>query len=75
MPVQLEGFSPELKRKVVYREVYQPELTDPEQAEAIVQATGKDEKIGITLADPSMWTAARWSARRSRLRTYTARME
>jgi len=40
---------------VVYRELYEAGLTDPVQAERIVELTG-EEKIRATVADPSMWT-------------------
>lgn len=40
---------------VVYRELYEAGLTDPEQVERIVELTG-EEKIKATVADPSMWT-------------------
>lgn len=40
---------------VVYRELYQAGLTDPEQAERIRELSG-GERIEATLADPSMWT-------------------
>lgn len=39
----------------VYREAYKAGLTDPEQADRIVELNG-DDQIRYTLADPSMWT-------------------
>lgn len=47
---------PDTRRVWVYRELYQDGLTDPEQAEKIRQMTPGDERINLTLADPSMWT-------------------
>jgi hypothetical protein len=46
---------PDTEIKYVYREFYKSRLSDPEQAQAIKTLSG-DEKIAITLADPSMWT-------------------
>lgn len=48
---------PDTGRVVVYREAYQSGLTDPEQAELVRDMTNDDERIELTLADPSMWTA------------------
>jgi len=47
---------PDTGRVVVYREAYAAGLTDPEQAELVRDMTMDDEKIQLTLADPSMWT-------------------
>lgn len=49
-------YSPEFERVIVYREAYGRGLTDPEQAERILDLTGDEELISWTLADPSMWT-------------------
>lgn len=48
--------NPDTLRVWVYRELYEAGLTDPEQAERIRQMTPGDERIRMTLADPSMWT-------------------
>jgi hypothetical protein len=48
--------NPDTKQTVFYREAYQKGLTDPEQAEMIVEMTPKEERIQVSLADPSMWT-------------------
>jgi phage terminase large subunit len=42
-------------RIYVYRELYERELTDRQQAQAIVGSTAEDEKITVTYADPAMW--------------------
>jgi phage terminase large subunit len=42
-------------RIYVYREYYQAELTDREQAEAILFATPPNENAIFSYADPSMW--------------------
>jgi len=47
---------PDSDWRVVYRELYQAGLTDPEQAERIKASEAQGEKIQIRLADPSMWT-------------------
>ena len=39
----------------IYREVYQKELTDRQQAQLIVDSTPPDEQITTTFADPAMW--------------------
>ncbi len=46
--------SPDKKRLVAYRELYQTELQASDQAKAIRLASGQ-ERIWITAADPSMW--------------------
>lgn len=50
---------PDTQRVYVYREDYRAELTDKAQATRIREAT-RDEKIRVTLADPSMWTKKSW---------------
>ena len=52
-----DDYSPEFTRRIVYREAYKPELTDPEQVEEIQRLTAPDEWIDAYTADPSMWTA------------------
>lgn len=47
---------PNTGRIYLYRELYETELTDKQQARAIVGATAEDEKITMTYADPSMWS-------------------
>lgn len=47
--------NPATGQVVVYRELYRDHLTDPEQAREILRLTG-DEKIRLTVADPSLWT-------------------
>ena len=39
----------------IYREVYQKEMTDRQQAQLIVDSTPPDEQITTTFADPAMW--------------------
>jgi phage terminase large subunit len=46
---------PDTGRVYVYREAYQRELTDPQQARLIRELTPPDEQIISTYADPSMW--------------------
>ncbi len=46
---------PDTERIYVYRELYQVELTDRQQARMIVEMTPPMENIAITYADPSMW--------------------
>lgn len=48
---------PDSGRVYVYRELYQPGLTDQHQARAIKELTPPNESISITYADPSMWTS------------------
>ncbi|CAK0768394.1 phage terminase large subunit [Gammaproteobacteria bacterium] len=45
---------PDNGRIIVYREVYESELTDPRQAELIVSSESPGEKIRKRYADPSM---------------------
>jgi hypothetical protein len=47
--------NPDTHRIYVYREYYQAELTDRQQAEAILFATPPNEKAIFSYADPSMW--------------------
>lgn len=47
---------PDRGRVYVYREAYEVELTDRQQARLVRELTPPDEKIRQTLADPSMWT-------------------
>ena len=47
---------PDTERRFVYRELYETELTDKQQARSIIELTPKEEKIQYTFADPSMWT-------------------
>lgn len=46
---------PDIGRVIVYRELYETGLTDPQQAAAITDASPKIEKIAVTYADPAMW--------------------
>ena len=46
----------DIGRIYTYRELYQAELTDTQQARLILQHTPEDERIGLTYADPSMWS-------------------
>jgi len=50
--------NPDTKRVYVYREYYQAELTDSQQAEVIKTSTPQNELavIKFTYADPSMWS-------------------
>jgi PBSX family phage terminase large subunit len=48
--------NPDNGRVVIYREVYETELTDPRQAELIKSMEDPGEKIRKRYADPSMWT-------------------
>lgn len=48
--------NPDTDRHFVYRELYQADLSDKQQALAITSNTTRDEQIQITYADPSMWT-------------------
>ena len=43
-------------RVYVYREVYQRNMTDTQQARLIRESTPPDEKIKLHYADPSMWS-------------------
>lgn len=47
---------PDTHRVYVYREVYETQLTDRQQAALILANTPPGEKINVTYADPSMWT-------------------
>jgi len=46
---------PDTRRVYVYREAYQTQLTDVQQARLILDMTPPDEHISLTYADPSMW--------------------
>jgi len=46
---------PDTRRVYVYREAYQTNLTDVQQARLILDMTPPDEHISLTYADPSMW--------------------
>jgi hypothetical protein len=46
---------PDLNRMYIYREAYEVQLTDSQQARIIKEMTPPTEKISITYADPSMW--------------------
>jgi PBSX family phage terminase large subunit len=46
----------DIGRIYTYRELYQAELTDTQQARLILEHTPEDEKIGLTYADPAMWS-------------------
>lgn len=54
--LDMPPYSPEFTRRIVYREVYQAGLTDPEQVERLHKLTPDDEWIDAYPADPSMWT-------------------
>ena len=54
--LDMEGYSPEWERRIVYREAYKAGLTDPEQAEELQRLTAPGEWINGYPADPSMWT-------------------
>lgn len=47
---------PDVGRVFVYREEYKTGLTDRQQARLIKSLTPAWEKIGLTFADPAMWT-------------------
>jgi PBSX family phage terminase large subunit len=47
---------PDSRRIYVYREAYAKQLTIRQQAERIKEMTLENESIGITYADPAMWT-------------------
>lgn len=47
---------PDTGRRYVYREAYQVQLTDSQQAQMVLDMTPPGEKIAFTYADPSMWT-------------------
>lgn len=47
--------NPETNQIIVYRELYQVELTDSEAKRLITAMTPDSEHIDFTLADPSMW--------------------
>jgi hypothetical protein len=47
---------PDMEFSLVYRELYEKGLTDPEQVDMILAHSPDDEKIVYSLADPSMWT-------------------
>lgn len=42
-------------RCIIYRELYQPDLTLSEAARRIVELTPADERIGYTVASPDLW--------------------
>lgn len=46
---------PDSGRVLMYRELYQANLTVPQQARMIQDMTPPTEKISVTYADPSMW--------------------
>lgn len=48
--------NPATKQRIVYREIYQSGLNDPQQAEAIRDHEQAGERYNFTFADPSMWT-------------------
>lgn len=47
---------PDTGRRYVYREAYQTQLTDSQQAQLILDMTPPGEKIAFTYADPAIWT-------------------
>lgn len=47
---------PNTRRIYVYREAYAKQLTVRQQAERIKEMTGESEYIGMTYADPAMWS-------------------
>lgn len=47
---------PDTGRRYVYREAYQANLTETQQARMILDLTPPDEIIQITYADPALWT-------------------
>lgn len=49
------AMNPDSRRIYVYRELYQPGLTDPQQARKLNDLTAPGEVIAFTWADPSMW--------------------
>jgi hypothetical protein len=49
------AMDPDLGRKYIYREAYEVQLTDTQQARIIKEMTPPTERISITYADPSMW--------------------
>lgn len=46
---------PDTRRVYVYRELYQAEMTDQQQARNILDMTPQTEKMFIHYADPSLW--------------------
>lgn len=48
---------PDIERIYVYREAYATQLTDPQQAQRILDMTPPAENILFTFADPSMWAS------------------
>lgn len=48
--------NPDNSRIYIYREAYERELTDRQQARLIQDLTPRGEHISITYADPSMWS-------------------
>lgn len=48
---------PDNGRIYVYREAYQTDLTDKQQARVIQDMTPPEERITLTYADPSMWAS------------------
>jgi phage terminase large subunit len=47
---------PNTRRIYIYREAYAKQLTIKQQAERIKDMTEEGESIGVTYADPAMWT-------------------
>lgn len=47
---------PDTGRQYVYREMYEKELTDRQQAKRILEWTAPGEAVQATFADPSMWS-------------------
>ena len=47
---------PTTGRVFVYKELYEPGLTDPQQAEKINEHTQNHERFSFNFADPSVWT-------------------
>lgn len=50
------AINPANKQRIVYKEIYQSGLTDPQQAETIRAHESPGETFMFTYADPSMWT-------------------
>lgn len=51
------AIDPDTGRVIVYREAYQTQLTDRQQAQRVNDMTPAYENISQTYADPSMWAA------------------
>lgn len=48
---------PDNGRIIIYRELHETQMTDKQQARAILDLSPDEEGVSLTYADPSMWTA------------------